>query len=100
MWRVPLSRRQLDDAGLTALFLLCGVGLYLAGLNRIGGLSVVGVPTWFSLVTPSVAAAFQLTRSTRPALTLTLVASAGRDLLPRRHVTDVTSVTTCVTAEV
>ncbi|ACY19532.1 regulatory protein LuxR [Gordonia bronchialis DSM 43247] len=71
MWRVPLSRRQLDDAGLTALFLLCGVGLYLAGLNKIGGLSVVGVPTWFSLVTLSVAAAFQLTRSTRPALTLT-----------------------------
>lgn len=71
MWRVPLSRRQLDDAGLTALFLLCGVGLYLAGLNKIGGLSVVGVPTWFSLVTLSVAAAFQLTRSTRTALTLT-----------------------------
>ncbi|MGW0037941.1 sensor histidine kinase [Gordonia sp. NPDC003376] len=76
MWRVPVSRAHLDDVGMTLLFLGLGVAIQLAGLGRIGAdLHGLG-PDWFGLVTLGIGCAFQLLRSTHPAIALGGVTAA------------------------
>ncbi|GAA1482317.1 histidine kinase [Gordonia sinesedis] len=71
MWRVPVSRRRLDDIGLTLLFAAIGVGIYLAGFDSFGDLGAASLlPDWWALVALGCASAFQLLRSSHPGIAL------------------------------
>lgn len=70
MWRVPLSRAQLNDVAITLLFLTLGVCIYLAGFATVNDAPSIAVPDWFSLIMLGIAGGFQLLRSTHPALAL------------------------------
>lgn len=76
MWRLPLSRTQLNDAALTLLFVALGICLYTAGFGLTGQEFAIGLPTWFCLITLGVAGCFQLMRSTQPAVALAGVTTA------------------------
>ncbi|WLP92758.1 histidine kinase [Gordonia sp. NB41Y] len=76
MWRVPVSRAHLDDAGMTLLFLGLGIAIHLTGLGRIGDDLHGPGPDWFPLLTLGIGCAFQLLRSTHPAIALAGVTAA------------------------
>ena len=85
MWRVPLSRAQLNDAALTLLFFGLGLCIYLAGFAAVGDGTGAVLPPWSALVTLGLACCCQLFRSTRPDLALagtTIVLVADTALAP------------------
>ncbi|WP_157226751.1 sensor histidine kinase [Gordonia soli] len=77
MWRVRLTRAQLNDVGIALIFVALGIGLQVSGLNPIGWLDRVdSLPGSFPLITLGVAAAGDLMRSTRPTVALAVVSAA------------------------
>lgn len=70
MWRLSVSRTQLNDVALTLAFVVMGSSLYFAGFASVGQTPIRSLPQWFPLVTLAVAAGFQLLRSRHPGIAL------------------------------